>query len=570
MLFGIILALAFVYLTAIPVASAKTTDFWACFDHKEVRTYCSNYRPPETCDISTGCKICMSEYREAEDCYVGGNFNDCTRFADPACANDGTTTNFDLTAPNMVINNPIQNQIYQTKNILLNFETDEEAEVSYTNLADSRVSWSKVCRDCTTYSMLKTFDEGLNQLMFRARDSVGNPGYYNVTFRVDSMVPKIYKTNPSRGWANGEFDVEFKEENPTNLVLHYGNDITGNRTKSIDLNSCEYNKKTICKTVVDLKDYDGEEMKYHFELTDIANNVDTSKPVTLSVDSTKPVINNNDLYTIDGKYVYFKVSVIEQNFDEIVYSYLDSRERLKESRLCSKLNNENICEKRVSFKEGNHDIKLIVRDEAGNEEIRDLSFFTDSKKPKISKITPNRGWANGEFEVQFTEENPTELMFHYGNDITGYNSKNIALTNENCIFDRKTICTTEVDLGNYDGEEIEVWFTLKDKVGQTDESKKYDLDVDTTFPVINNKDLFSIDGRYVYFNLDITEENFEEVTYMDLDDSNPREKRLCSRLKDGICEKRVRFSVGNHELTIQVYDEAGNSIGVPAGFTITK
>ncbi len=36
-------------------------------------------------------------------------------------------------------------------------------------------------------------------------------------------------------------------------------------------------------------------------------------------------------------------------------------------------------------------------------------------------------------------------------------------------------------------------------------------------------------------------------------------KRLCSRLRDGRCEKRKSFGRGKHNLTITVLDEAGNS-----------
>jgi len=91
------------------------------------------------------------------------------------------------------------------------------------------------------------------------------------------------------------------------------------------------------------------------------------------------------------------------------------------------------------------------------------------------------------------------------------------------------------------------------------------LDVDTQFPVLENPDDFWEQGegkknKYIYFNFEVDEENFDEITYIDWNDRRPRWRRLCSRLKNGVCEKKKSFRRGGHEVDIQIMDEAGNAV----------
>ena len=41
-------------------------------------------------------------------------------------------------------------------------------------------------------------------------------------------------------------------------------------------------------------------------------------------------------------------------------------------------------------------------------------------------------------------------------------------------------------------------------------------------------------------------------------DINHRERRLCSRLRGGVCTARKNFRTGEHDLTIFIKDKAGN------------
>ena len=96
------------------------------------------------------------------------------------------------------------------------------------------------------------------------------------------------------------------------------------------------------------------------------------------------------------------------------------------------------------------------------------------------------------------------------------------------------------------------------------------MDVDTVAPILNNPDSFwEQDGRNVYFAFNVTEENFDEANYLDLNDDRARERRLCSRLRDGVCEGRASFRSGSYELLIKILDDAGNSIEEFIEFTVS-
>lgn len=244
----------------------------------------------------------------------------------------------------------------------------------------------------------------------------------------------------------------------------------------------------------------------------------------------------------------------------------DKRPRWR--RLCRNCNEYGIFRNRArSFKEGNHDITIRAVDYFGNIKEKDISFFIDSRKPRIYRATPRRNtFADGNFEVQFREDHPAELILYYGDDEHELNIE------EDCYEERrKYYCTADVDVDEYDGQEIEYWFEIKDIAGNKDTSRPTTINVDATPPILNNPDDFWTRGtgrysNYIYFDLNITESNFDEAVltyeYERRGKIYEREKRLCSRLKYGICEKkfRIRNSYDNFDLIIK--DDAGNEFEV--------
>ena len=120
-----------------------------------------------------------------------------------------------------------------------------------------------------------------------------------------------------------------------------------------------------------LSPYNGETIEFWFEIEDLAGNVAVTKKKKMDVDTVAPVINNIN-YTINGKNVEFLIDITELNLDEVSYiDLLDSRARWKKA--CSRLTN-GVCKKRISFKQGNHQVSIQASDEFGNSVAQSVNF----------------------------------------------------------------------------------------------------------------------------------------------------------------------------------------------------
>ena len=431
--------------------------------------------------------------------------------------------------------------------------------ISYIDNNNNRGRWTQVCTKCSSYTRSRSFEEGINNLTFKAKDTSGNEAFFEVSFRIDSKDPKIKGTEPSEDFASGEFEIEFEEDNPESLMLFYGNGEVGMREYPVGLNSCIEDGSTLCTANVNLADYDGQGIEYYFELTDMAGTMVSSKIVSLNVDYSDPIINSLD-FEVDGKSVMFVLDINEPYFKEAVYVDI-SEDNPREKRMCSKLSG-GVCGKKINFKDGNHEVVITVRDLAGNYVNQSVEFFTDSKEPRIGRLEPRGGFASGFFSAEIREDNLKEVELFHGNEGSGISSHMLDIASE-CITDRgKRICTTFADLSMCDGEEIEYWFEARDIIGQEDISRPVALSVDTTFPAINLVNYTVEDGKAEII-LNVTEINFDKAYYKNNADRNPRETVLCSKIDDnGMCSKRnIRLNEGVNRIDIQVVDKAGNSVG---------
>ncbi|MBS3086806.1 hypothetical protein J4422_03835 [Candidatus Pacearchaeota archaeon] len=352
-------------------------EFWACADYKQVINYCNNYKPSKTCDSPNGCTYCMSKYNETTNCYVHGVWPKCNQIPQECSDIGGGGGGIDAEPPVLTVNNPVEDGIYNSRVVLLDLSVNEESDIHYLDLINGRGRWTPVCSNCFGYERTRSFREGLNELRFRAVDVVGNIAYVDVSFFIDSDKPRILKTEPGRGFTNGDFLIQFKEENPTSLDITFGDTNPGFNTYEVDIDSeCqldENNGKYYCDTHIDLSAYDGNEILYWANLTDTADNkANPRRQNVLTVDTTLPVINSL-IHTINKKYVTFRADITEENFEEMTYSYTDTNGRLREGRMCSRLK-DGICEKKLSFKTGHFDVSIQVIDEAGNSVGQVVSF----------------------------------------------------------------------------------------------------------------------------------------------------------------------------------------------------
>jgi hypothetical protein len=216
------------------------------------------------------------------------------------------------------------------------------------------------------------------------------------------------------------------------------------------------------------------------------------------------------------------------------------------------------CVDKNRFDEGLNDISFLSIDALGNSVESDISFRIDSKKPKIKKTYPKRGFASGLFEVEFQELNPASLVLHYGNEEV---ELDLNSCNECKTVKKKTVCTKTVNVSEYNKGRIPYYFELEDVAGIKVRSKTIYLNVDTSPPkILNPESFWRQEGKYVYFDIKINEPNLDEVVYFYKDRRGKvKEKRLCSRLKNGKCEKRKTFKDGEELMNIFIVDEAGNS-----------
>jgi len=320
--------------------------------------------PRYTC-FSDICQVCTTDANNPTLPSRCNNLLSCQNFG----GNEGNGT-LDATPPSFNVTSPVEGGIYDSRKVLFDITSGEPTTFKYTDNINGRGRIKNMARNIMDYYRALSFKDGLNDITIFGNDRFGNTAEYDVTFFVDSKKPRISKTYPRRGFASGEFDVQFKESNPEVLTLNYGNDNIGFRDASVDLGECSTNRgRHYCSVDVNLNDYDGEEIEYYFELEDISGKMTQSRVLEVSVDITAPVLVNSESFWSQGvdrgaKYIYFDLEIDEHNFDEVTYIDLEDP-RGRERRLCSRLRDDR-CIKRVSFRAGHHELDVQITDDAGN------------------------------------------------------------------------------------------------------------------------------------------------------------------------------------------------------------
>jgi len=259
--------------------------------------------------------------------------------------------------------------------------------------------------------------------------------------------------------------------------------------------------------------------------------------------------DQNSLYT--SRTIFFSLLTNEK---ADIYFLNNAYPERKWTRLCS---NCMSYQRKRALSDGENDLSFKAVDKARNEKIVNVLFFIDSKAPRIKKVLPQKGFASGLFEIDFDEENPVSLSLKIENSSGG--TREIAINiSANCIKLRSYECSTEQDLSRYNGQIINYWFTLVDKAGNSVSSKKIPINIDSTSPLITSV-THEIERNNAEVTLSVTELNFDGITYINNNDRKPIEKRFCTRLKEGKCEKRIRLNNGENNILFTAHDKAGNT-----------
>lgn len=358
-----------------------SADNWECFNKGDTIDFCNPNVDDRTCG-ATSCQVCMKEYDAVNQCYNQGSLKKCNRGG--SCTSSGNTT-LDVTPPEFILNNPVEAELYTSRSILIDFDLNERADVYYRDNIYRPGRETRICSNCypglPSYSRKKSFKEGFNNITFRVVDVIGNEISHTVTFIIDSVKPKIHRTQPRSGYAGGLFEIEYTENNLKNIKMVYGNETD---LREQNLTNCESGKREWCNINVDLDDYHGQKIMYYFIIEDDAGNIKESRMrKNLDVDTMFPYLNNPTTFYTQGeegtrynRYIYFNFNVTEENLDEIAYSYIDSRGKDRKRTICSRLRN-GICEKRVSFRRGNYALDIQITDDAGNAIGEHIEFEVD-------------------------------------------------------------------------------------------------------------------------------------------------------------------------------------------------
>lgn len=307
--------------------------------------------------LNVTCNAVPEESRK-ENC-IDGKDNDC----------DGLVDFQDNDCIPMEIFSPTDGFVYSNKKILLNILAEDYAdELSYSYI-DNKGKEIKVrlCSGCYSYNKSKSFKDGDYNLTFLSLANRAVVERKQLNFIIDSTTPKVYKTQQKSRFTNGLFDVVFAEKNLDSVILHYDNS-----SKKIDSATCNKTKEKIyCSVNINLTDLDGKEVTYFFEIKDIAGNKATSKPISLTVDTTQPKLNSFN-WSINKNSVRFVLNVTEKNFDKI--TFIDWKDKKpSEKTLCSRLK-YGMCEITKNFRIGEHNITVYVKDKASNVYQKDILF----------------------------------------------------------------------------------------------------------------------------------------------------------------------------------------------------
>lgn len=278
-------------------------------------------------------------------------------------------------AVSLTVDSPADLGRYGDREVLFDLSADEVSDFYYTKITGGQEGrWVQLCRDTTECEEGERFSDGSYNILIKAvnRDEdvdVEGP----ISFEIDSKKPRIVKTTPNRNsFVNeiAEFVVKYTEDNLENITLYYGDD------RILTKADCESGKNKECTfEVSDLSDVEGQYQEYWFEIWDGFGNYDSSKKVDIKVDTTLP----EELYsgfTVNKRRVSFVFDILEVNFKEI--SYLDETDvNPRWQRICSSLR-DGLCSKSKNFSPGDHDLRIMVEDEAGNTiELEPIQFSTD-------------------------------------------------------------------------------------------------------------------------------------------------------------------------------------------------
>ncbi len=449
-----------------------------------------------------------------------------------------------------------ESKAYGVRKILIDFSSDALADrIEY---SDNGEVFRVLCRNCMSYSGYKNFMEGGHELVVRAVTET-KEGSTPVSFFVDSVEPKIKKTEPQKGsHLNGtEFSVFFIEKNVKEVRLYYG---LAGVFESVVVDDCEPGSTKECTYDLNLRalGYTANQLEYYFTIDDGVRTVE-SKHQMVFVDLGSPELAISS--PID-EMLYSTGRVV---LDASVNEKTDIEYSLDGARFVNLCNNCDSKTKTLSLKDGDYELVVKATDEAGNYDVKSVSFSIDSKAPKIKSTEPKKkseqkGMVS--FKVTYDEDNVNTVVLHYREKgIVDYT--NVDLTG--CLSGKGAVCSIDLDLSSLDDKEVEYYFTISDFLRSTD-SKTSSFSVDAVAPTLQitkPEEESTLTNKGVL--LEVTCDEKVNMEYS----KDEEDFRLLCRNCDEYSSKKYFKADGAHIITVRATDPAGNQDVESVSFTIT-
>ena len=377
--------------------------------------------------------------------------------------------------------------------------------------------WSDVCSE---EEQSQTFYVDLKNPVIKNEEPEEGSLIYNTNPDIYAYIDDVYQSNSGINLTS--VIVKLDGNVVSAIVTSASLDVEVRYTPTIDLTA------GLHEVSVYVEDNAGRktERNWTFEIS--------TEILSLNLVSPEPI-------NYDSRKTRFDIST---NLDAKI-EYSDNGGRFR--RLCKNCDEYN---KTKTFRDGEHNV--IIRATWDEQQVEEnITFKVDSKAPRISRVLPRKNkFTNGTgFYVKFKEKNIEKVTLNWNGSYD--------LKEEECNLNRYWECETSVDLSAHDGEEINYYFEVEDIIGRKD-TKSATVKVDTTYPDITEISS-EIDKSRVKLIINITEENLGKVQYMDLN-YRLKWRTICRRLKDGQCEKKIRFRGDVPNIIIKVEDKADNFV----------
>uniref|UniRef100_D7DSZ6 Periplasmic copper-binding protein n=2 Tax=Methanococcus voltae TaxID=2188 RepID=D7DSZ6_METV3 len=373
----------------------------------------------------------------------------------------------DTTDPYVAINTPLNNNVYNTDNILINATANDARGIKEVKANINGTNYTMNING-SYYTLNKTLTDNKYSLKVYAMDNINNTNVSSeYTFTVDTTAPKIISIKPVNNSTVGistNVQVLVNEKSKINMSLIKGIDILKyNLTE--DTNNSNLHTKLL--TNLDAGNY-----TLKITATDLYNNSYTNES-TFTVDTTKPVLeiinpSNNSKYNETDITINITADSNVSLIANIVSTGVNKNVSLTKGT-------NSYVGTTGTLAEGTYNITAIATNDLGNKNgTKPNTFTVDTTKPTITNLKPvNNSTVNTGFTINATINDNLGIK----NVSVKLNGTNYAMTN----ISGNTYSTSPITLstGNYS-------YAIKayDLAGNYKIST-VNFKVDTTAPSIN-------------------------------------------------------------------------------------